>query len=438
MMPREGIRDGHCAGYIVQVTWGGFAGKASGPHMLGYRGSSIRTRGPIPHAEQTGGESDVSGEARDLHFRALVVDTHVDTAQRLAFDRFDLGVRHSDGSVDIPRLREGGVGAVFFAIWTPGTITGPEAVQRGLEQIRAVQRQAELHANDLMLAASASDIRRAKDAGRIAILLGIEGGHLINSDLGILRRYYALGARYMTLTHAVNVEWADASTDKPAHNGLSDFGKQVVREMNRLGMMVDVSHVSDKTFYDVLSTSAAPVIATHSCCRALCDTPRAMSDEMIGALAEKGGVIQITFHTGFLSQKFRGAVKANPGLKAEIEARVGEICGENQACQLLESARLMRELMEQGKLPRVEWTEILDHIDHAVKLVGADHVGVGSDFDGADMPYGMEDASRLPRLTVGLMQKGYGESDIRKILGGNTLRVMQDVEAIAHKTEETP
>jgi membrane dipeptidase len=380
----------------------------------------------------------ISPEARNLHCRSLVIDTHVDTTQRLVFDRFDLGRRHSDGSVDIPRLRDGGVGAVFFAVWTPGTFTGPAAVQRALDQIEAVRHQIEVHPNDLIFATTADDIRQARTNGRIAILLGIEGGHLIDNDLAVLAKYHSLGARYMTLTHAVNVEWADASTDKPVHNGLADFGKRVIGEMNRLGMMVDISHVSDKTFHDALAASAAPLIATHSCCRALCNSPRNLTDKMIQDLGAKGGVIQINFHAGFLSDKFRGAMKANPRLHQGIEDRSRQLCGENQACLLLEGGRLVREFVAQGKLPRVEWTEVLDHIDHAVKLVGADHVGLGSDFDGADMPYGLEDTSYLPRITEGLLQKGYSGSDIEKILGGNTLCLMQDVEAIAHKMEGMP
>ena len=275
------------------------------------------------------------------------------------FDRFDLGVRHSDGSVDIPRLRDGGVSAVFFAIWTPGNMTGAAAVNSALAQFDAVRRQAMLHPEDLVLATTAEDIRQAHRTGKIALLMAIEGGHLMANDLGILRRYFHLGARYMTLTHALNVEWADACTDKPTHNGLTDFGQQVVLEMNRLGMMVDISHVSDQTFRDVLATSAAPVIATHSSCRALCDSPRDLSDEMIRALADKGGVVQINFHMGFLSQRFRDACKAHPHLQQEIESRARELCGENQACQLLEGAKVVRGFVEQGKLPRVEWTEII-------------------------------------------------------------------------------
>jgi membrane dipeptidase len=233
----------------------------------------------------------------------------------------------------------------------------------------------------------------------------------------------------MTLTHSVNDEWADSSTDKPAHNGLTDFGKQVVREMNRLGMMVDISHVSDKTFYDVLAITTAPPIASHSSCRALCDSPRNMTDDMIRALAAKGGVIQINYNTGFLSQEFRNAEKADPGLQKGIEAEGQKRCGHDEGCQLIEMEKLTRALVADGKLPRVEWTRIIDHIDHAVKLVGADHVGLGSDFDGANMPYGMEDASHLPQIAKALREKGYSEADIRKILGGNTLRLMEQVQA---------
>jgi membrane dipeptidase len=381
--------------------------------------------------------STISIQARDLHFRSIVIDTHVDTAQRLVFDQFDLGTLHSDGSVDIPRLREGGVGAVFFAIWTPGNITGPSAVDRALAQFEAIGRQVALHPNDLSAARTADDIRQARLDGKIALLTAVEGGHLINRDLEVLRRYFRLGARYMTLTHSLNVEWADASTDQPKHNGLTKFGEQVIEEMNRLGMMVDISHVSDKTFYDVLAISQAPVIATHSSCRARCDSPRDLSDQMIRDLASNAGVIQINFHMGFLSQAFRNAWKENPSLQIEADSRASQRCGENLACRLLVSGDLIREFVQQGKLPRVEWTEIVEHIDYAVNLVGTDHVGFGSDFDGADMPYGMEDASRLPQITDALLKKGYSESDIQKILGGNILRLMQDVEAIARKMEGT-
>jgi membrane dipeptidase len=377
--------------------------------------------------------SAIAAAARELHFRSTVVDTHADTTQRLVFDSFDLGARHTDGSVDIHRMREGGVGAIFFAIWVPGSIRGADAVRRALGQIEAVRRHAELHPNDLLLAQTAEGIRRARATGRIALLMGIEGGHMIDSDLSVLQRYAALGARYVTLTHAVNTEWADASTDKPAHNGLSDFGKQVIGEMNRLSMAVDVSHVSDKTFDDVLSASRAPVFASHSCCRALCDSPRNLSDTMIRALAAKGGVLQINFHVGFLSQEFRDAEKAHPELEVEVEAKAKDRCGENEACKILESDKIIREYVVKGRFPRVNWTKIVDHIDHAVKIAGAEHVGIGSDFDGACMPYGMEDASALPQITEALLKRGYSEVDIQKILGGNTLRFLEDVENAAEQ-----
>jgi membrane dipeptidase len=382
---------------------------------------------------QSQSHANISPAARELHFQSIVIDTHDDTTQRLLDPKFDFGARHTDGSVDIPRMREGGLSAIFFSIWIPGTVTGPTAVQRALDQINAVRETVARHPNDLVLCTTADEIRRAKTANKIAVLMGVEGGHMINNSLANLDKFFALGVRYMTLTHTVNTDWADASTDKAAHNGLTDFGKQVVREMNHLGMMVDISHVADKTFYDVLAISKAPVIASHSSCRALCNAPRNMTDEMIKALAAKNGVMQINYHIGFLSQQFQDASKARPELGKEIEAESKKRCGTDEACQLIEADKITRDMVAQGKLPRVAWTEIINHIDHAVKLVGADHVGLGSDFDGADMPYGMEDVSDIPRITDALLAKGYTPADVRKILGGNTLRLMQDVEAAAQK-----
>nr|MDP9146693.1 dipeptidase [Acidobacteriota bacterium] len=273
-------------------------------------------------------------KARKLHFSSIVVDTHDDTTQRLLDGKFDLGDRASSGSIDIPRMKEGGLGAIFFSIWMPSKVTGPAAVHRALEQIDAVREQIRKHPRDLALATTAAEIREAHKKGQIAALIGVEGGHMINSDLAVLRTYAALGMRYMTLTHSGNDEWADSSTDKSAHNGLTDFGKDVVREMNRLGVMVDISHVSDKTFADALAVSKAPMIASHSSCRAICDAPRNMADDMMKALAAKGGVVQINYHVGFLSQEFRNAEKADPKINAAIEAEVNKRCGDNEACQL--------------------------------------------------------------------------------------------------------
>jgi len=266
--------------------------------------------------------------------------------------------------------------------------------------------------------------------------MGLEGGHMIADDLAILRIYATLGVRYMTLTHSVNDDWADSSTDKPAHNGLTSFGKDVVREMNRLGMMVDISHVSDKTFYDVLEITRAPVIASHSSCRAICNVPRNMTDDMIRALAKKGGVIQINYHIGFLSQDYNDAQRA---LSDQFKAKNKEwekLYGENEGRIIRENERLSREYRAGGKLPQVGWEKIVEHIDHVVKLVGPDHVGLGSDFDGAVMPDGMEDCSKLPRLTEALLRRGYSETDIAKILGGNLLRVMEQAEHISREMQQ--
>jgi membrane dipeptidase len=376
-------------------------------------------------------QSDISAKARDLHFRSLVMDTHTDTTQRFLDGDFDLAARHADGSVDIPRMREGGLGAIFFAVWIKGTITGPEAVKRALAQIAAIRRQVARHPDDLALAVTAADIGSARAAGKIAVLTAVEGGHMMNGDLDVLREFASLGVSYMTLTHNQNTDWADASTAKPSHDGLSEFGKRAIAEMNRLGMIVDVSHISDKALYDVLEVSEAPVLASHSSCHALCQTPRNLSDGMIEALAARNGVMQINFHMGFLSQEFRDAEKAQPELGKQMEAEAVRRCGENEACQILESDKIVRGFVAEGRLPRVDWKLIVDHIDHAVKVAGIDHVGIGSDFDGAEMPYGMEDAACLPRITDALLRRGYSEAGIEKILGGNALRLMQDVEARA-------
>ena len=381
---------------------------------------------------------DISARGKKLHFSSIVVDTHDDTTQRFLDAKFDISERHPDGSIDLPRMREGGMDAIFFSIWIPSKITGIDAVNRAIEQIEAVRAQVSSHPKELALATTASEVRAAHKEGKIAALMGVEGGHMINSDLDVLRKFASFGVRYMTLTHSGNDEWADSSTDKPVHNGLTDFGKDVVREMNRLGVIVDISHVSDKTFYDALEISKAPMIASHSSCRSICDAPRNMTDQMMRDLAAKGGVVQINYHVGFLSQEFRNAEKANPEINKAIGEEVQKRCGDNEACQLLEGDRLTREYVEKGKLPRVDWTKIIEHIDHAVKVAGTDHVGLGSDFDGANMPYGMEDATKLPKITDALLKKGYSEGDVKKILGENTLRVMAEVERVSRELSRQP
>jgi membrane dipeptidase len=370
--------------------------------------------------------------AREVHDRAIVVDTHADTTQRLIFDpKFNIAERHGDGNIDIPRMRDGGMDALFFSIWVPSEVTGPIAVKRAFDQIDAVREAVRQHPDALMLATTAADVRKAVSEKKIAALIGVEGGHMIDDDIRQLRNFAALGVRYMTLTHFKNNNWADSSTDKPQHNGLTAFGKDVVREMNRLGMMIDISHVADKTFFDVLALTTAPVIASHSSSRAIAKHPRNMTDDMMKALARNGGVIMINYHAGFLSEEFRVAAEKEHGDVVTAMSAMSKKCGGNEACTTMESERIDHELMVKGTLPKVGWEKIVEHIDHAVKVAVVDHVGLGSDFDGATMPLGMEDVSKLPKITEALLAKGYAQQDVTKILGGNILRVMEAVEKAA-------
>src|SRR5438477_710486 len=378
----------------------------------------------------------VSPRAKQLHDRAIVVDSHGDTTQRLIFDEaFDIGKRNPNGNIDIPRMREGGLDALFFSIWVPSDVTGPPAVKRAFDLIDCVREAVRLHPNDLVLATTAADVRKAAAEHKIAALMGMEGGHMIDDDLRLLRLYAALGVRYMTLTHFKNNNWADSSTDKAAHNGLTAFGKDVVREMNRLGVMVDISHVADKTFWDVIETTKAPVLASHSSARAIANHPRNMTDDMLRAVTKNGGVVMINYHAAFLSEEFRVASEKKSGTVVESMAAMSKKCGGNESCTTLESERIDHEAMARGELPKVYWDKIVEHIDHAVKVAGADHVGLGSDFDGATMPIGMEDASKLPKITDALLKKGYSDADVEKILGGNILRVMEAVEKVKSQSQ---
>jgi len=381
---------------------------------------------------------EISAQAHKLHFSSIVLDTHDDTTQRFFSKDYDLGKRNSGGHVDIPRMREGGMNAIFFSIWIDGRILGSAAVQKALDQIDAVHENVRKYSSDMVLARTAEDVRRAHAQGKIAALMGVEGGHMIGDDIRMVRIFAGLGVRYMTLSHFYNDEWADSSTDKPAHNGLTDFGKDIVREMNRQGMLVDISHGSDKTFYDALEVSKAPLIASHSSCRALCNHARNMTDDMIKALAAKGGVIQINYEKSFIDQAYKDAYDKETGGVVEHMSELAKNCNNDEACISQEMAKLQQKLTAEGKLPHVSWERIVDHIDHAVKLVGAGHVGLGSDFDGADMPEGMEDCSKLPKITEALLRKGYSEGDIRKILGENTLRVMEQAERVSRELQSKP
>jgi len=380
-------------------------------------------------------DDSISPQARRLHFSSIVVDTHDDTTQRFFSNDFDLGKRNSTGHIDIPRMREGGLNAIFFSIWIDGRTMGPPAVQQALDQIDAIQQNVRKYSKDLAFARTAADVRRAHKQGKIAVLMGIEGGHMLGNDIRMVRIYSDLGVRYMTLSHFYNDEWADSSTDKPVHNGLTDYGKEIVREMNRTGMLVDISHVSDKTFYDALAVSRAPLIASHSSCRALCNHPRDMTDDMIKALGEKGGVIQINYEKSFIDQAYKDARDKEAGGVVNVFEQIQKECGKDQECFTRKMAEQEKQATAEGKLPHVSWERIIDHIDHAVKLVGADHVGLGSDFDGASMPDGMDDVTHIPQITDALLKKGYSESDIRKILGENTLRVLAAAEQVSREIQ---
>jgi membrane dipeptidase len=383
---------------------------------------------------QPGAAADeIAERATKLHFSSIVLDTHDDTTQRFFSKDYDFGKRNPNGHVDIPRMREGGMNAIFFSIWIDGRIMGPPAVEKALDQIDAVHENVRKYSKDIVFCRTSEEVRSAHAQGKIAALIGVEGGHMIGNDIRVLRMLGDLGVRYMTLSHFYNDEWADSSTDKPVHNGLTDFGKDIVREMNRQGIMVDISHVSDKTFYDALEVSKAPLIASHSSCRALCNHVRDMSDEMIKALAAKGGVIQINYERSFIDQAYKDAYdKASGGVVASLD-KVRKECADDEACFDRKRREFQNQLESSGVLPHVSWERIIEHIDHVVKLVGPDHVGLGSDFDGADMPDGMEDCSKLPKITEALMRKGYQDDEIRKILGGNLLRVMEQNEKVSRE-----
>jgi membrane dipeptidase len=400
---------------------------------------------PPPAAPDPLPPLDVSPAALKLHRSAIVLDTHIDTTQRLMQPDWDFFARHAPPApgagfgptagnhVDYPRMREGGLNAAFFSIYMAGTIKGPEAVTRALAQIDRVRNLAEQHPDKFALCATAAEVRRAVKQGKVAVLMGVEGGYIIGNSLPVLRNYARLGVRYLTLSHGVNTEWSDSSSEAPLHNGLTDFGKEVVRELNRSGVMVDISHVSDKTFWDALEVSQAPLIASHSSVRALSGHPRNMTDEMIKALAAKGGVIQINYLATYLSDEL---YRAGEAVRPHIDAKRAELEKLYPGPENAQKRRTeLAAFRAQFPMPAVSWEKIVEHIDHVVKLVGPRHVGLGSDFDGATMPQGMEDVTRLPKITDALLKKGYKPADIRGILGGNLLRVMEEVERVAGRMQ---
>lgn len=367
--------------------------------------------------------------------QSITVDTHADTPTEWMQHPFDLGVWNKRGHFDYPRMKAGGLDAEFFAAYVPAKYANKGAAAYCMKIMEAIHEMVDGYPAWVRFAGSTADIRAAVRDGRRAILIGIEGGHAIEDSLELLRAFYRFGARYMTLTHTNTNNWADSSTDEAKHNGLTPFGKQVVLEMNRLGMMVDISHVSDKTFYDAVAVSKAPVIASHSSARALDDVPRNMTDDMLLALAKNGGVAEVNFYPVFLSNEVAKANRErNEKLKpaiAELKAKYSDEGPEYEAA--------VKKLMDANPLPKVSYTAIVDHIDHMVKVAGIDHVGIGSDFDGIDeTPAGMEDVGHLPAIREELKRRGYSEGDIRKIMGDNFMRVFAEVERVARELQSQP
>ncbi len=361
----------------------------------------------------------------------LILDTHIDTPRYILDEGYDFGVEHTVRETDIPRLRKGKVGAVFFGI--PASAGNPEVwVERVMEQIDTIHETVRNFPDDLELARTADDIERIHKSGKIAILGSVEGGHLIADSLPILRNYFRLGVQYLTLSHFQTNNWADSSTDIAAHGGLSDFGKEIIREMNRIGMLVDISHVSDDTIRDALETTGCPVMASHSSVRVFSDTPRNLTDEMIRAIAANGGVININFHAGYLDQSAQTVYEKNVPKRDQTLATMWALHRDDP--RRFEMDLAIRATYAK-MMPPVSYEQILRHIDHIVKLAGPDHVGFGSDFDGvsAMVPEGMEDVSKYPNLIRGMMRMGYSDEDIRKVAGLNMLRVMRQCEAIAER-----
>jgi membrane dipeptidase len=401
---------------------------------------------PTPTPKSSPMTAKLTPEA--VHRSAIVIDTHADTPQRFLDENYDLGQPLNGGNLNLESAHKGNLGAEFFSIWVEPNINKGHYAKKTLELIDAVKQQAARHPDQMMFVATPEGIELAHRQRKLAALMGIEGGHSIEGSLALLRQYYALGVRYMTLTWSNSNGWADSSgdidDDSVSHTkeGLSEFGKDVVYEMNRLGMMVDISHVADRTFFRTLIITRAPVIASHSSARALCDAPRNMTDDMLRAVAHsggpdsRGGVVQVNFYSAFISQAYRDAQKAQ---KPEVDRAVQELKdkakAEGREATYEEISKVQRQFAD--RIPRPPLSALIDHIDHIAKVAGVDHVGLGSDFDGVDgqLPEGIDSVADLPKITAALMERGYSAEDCRKILGGNLLRVFREVQEVARQLQ---
>ncbi|MFL6283462.1 MAG: dipeptidase [Pyrinomonadaceae bacterium] len=412
-------------------------GKAAGVWKAGARAAAS----PTPQAGATPQRDEkLWKRALALHKKAIVVDGHNDIPTIMVDEGYDIGTP-STGKyhTDIPRLKQSGMTGEFFSIYVDRQYATPEWIaknyvreggssRRALDLIDASYRMIEKYPRDLMLATSTADILRAKREGKVGVLMGIEGGHAIENSLSALREFYRLGVRYMTLTHNNTNEWADACCDTARHTGLSDFGREVVGEMNRLGMFVDISHVSDETMSDVLDVTKAPVIASHSSARVFSNHKRNIPDELLKRIARNGGVVMVNFYPVFLDEKVRTAdIERDAKLKSQRDALRAQFKDDQKRLD-----EELKRLNDANPIPNTTLSMLVDHIDHIVKVAGVDHVGIGSDFDGVpNLPEGIRDVADLPNITYELLRRGYSERDVLKILGGNFMRAFAEVERVA-------
>jgi membrane dipeptidase len=376
-----------------------------------------------------------------VHSSAIVIDTHADTPQRFVDEHWNFTDPLNGGMLNYDSAKKGNLDAQFFSIWVdPGQYAANASARRTLELIDGTLEQVRKAPDKLQLCLSSDDILAARKQGKFAVLMGIEGGHSIEDSLGLLRDYYRLGVRYMTLTWSNTNNWADSSgdIDDPAiqhHDGLTPFGKQVVAEMNRLGMMVDISHVSDKTFWDVIATTRTPIIASHSSARALTQANRNMTDEMLVAMKKNNGVVMVNFFPAFIDEQWRQAWNAQkPERQKAQDAMEAEYKAKGLPVPYTASDKIDREFA--AKIGRAPFNSLIDHFDHVIKVAGIDHVGIGTDFDGIPVPPdGIDSAADLPKVTAALMARGYTAEDMKKLLGGNLLRVFRDVQAAAEQSK---
>ena len=381
----------------------------------------------------------VSKKAQEIQNSAIVIDTHADTPQRFLDENYDIASTDpkDHGHISLDKAKAGNLGAEFFSIWVDPDTNRGHFARHTLDLIDSVYEQAAHHPDRMMMAFSVADIEHAHRQHKLAALLGIEGGHSIENDIRLLRDFYRLGVRYMTLSWSNTNEWADSSGDinDPKiehHNGLTEGGKQIVQEMNRLGMLVDISHVADKTFYDAIAISKAPLIASHSSARALTNHPRNMTDDMLRAIAKNGGVVQVNFYSAFIDENYRKAAEAQAKDRdAAVKAYTDKMKADGKTVSYIDEDRIEREWF--AKIPRPPLSSLIDHIDHIAKVAGIDHVGLGSDFDGVNgaTPAGLDSAADLTKITQALLDRGYSATDIRKILGGNILRVFRQAEQVS-------